>query len=512
MKKMKKFLALLIALAMVLSMGMTVFATGETDGESEGGATPATGTITITLPTETAAPTNPVTYKIYKVFDATVDANDNTKVSYTLSGSDTLSDEMKAAGFSVDNSGNVSGPTALNQDAIDAIAAYVTESDVVGTVISKVGDLTVTSEVLDYGYYYITTSTGSVVTIDSNNNTPTVLDKNIIPDVVKSAGSQYDEKSLKAIAAVGTDQPFTAQITKTKGAKNLIFTDTMTDMTYNGNVVVKVGSATVQPSTTINDPDVENETFKITGSAGDSEFKVEFDNDYIASLTDGTVITLNYSGKITSAALSVSPATNKATLSSGDGNITESETVKTYNAIITVKKEDGDGYPLPGAGFVLRNSEGKYYKLNTAATASEEEPGEGVEGGATASETPSITWYELPEGTTLKEAIEAGSITENTSDAEGVVPAFVGLGADTYTLIESTVPGGYNNAGTKTIEIKNNDYNKSNLEQNATVTNNKGNELPSTGGIGTTIFYIIGGILVVGAGVVLITRRRMDVQ
>ena len=93
-----------------------------------------------------------------------------------------------------------------------------------------------------------------------------------------------------------------------------------------------------------------------------------------------------------------------------------------------------------------------------------------------------------------------------------MVPAFVGLGADTYTLIESTVPGGYNNAGTKTIEIKNNDYNKSNLEQNATVTNNKGNELPSTGGIGTTIFYIIGGILVVGAGVVLITRRRMDVQ
>ena len=40
--------------------------------------------------------------------------------------------------------------------------------------------------------------------------------------------------------------------------------------------------------------------------------------------------------------------------------------------------------------------------------------------------------------------------------------------------------------------------------------NTKGVELPSTGGIGTTIFYVVGAILVIGAGVVLITRRRMD--
>ena len=51
-----------------------------------------------------------------------------------------------------------------------------------------------------------------------------------------------------------------------------------------------------------------------------------------------------------------------------------------------------------------------------------------------------------------------------------------------------------------------------NLEQKTTVTNNSGTELPSTGGIGTTIFYIIGAILVIGAGVVLVTRRRMNVQ
>jgi LPXTG-motif cell wall-anchored protein len=42
------------------------------------------------------------------------------------------------------------------------------------------------------------------------------------------------------------------------------------------------------------------------------------------------------------------------------------------------------------------------------------------------------------------------------------------------------------------------------------VENHQGTELPSTGGIGTTIFYVVGAILVLGAGVVLITRRRMD--
>ena len=44
------------------------------------------------------------------------------------------------------------------------------------------------------------------------------------------------------------------------------------------------------------------------------------------------------------------------------------------------------------------------------------------------------------------------------------------------------------------------------------IVNEKGVELPSTGGIGTTIFYIIGAILVIGAGVVLVTRRRMNAK
>ena len=44
---------------------------------------------------------------------------------------------------------------------------------------------------------------------------------------------------------------------------------------------------------------------------------------------------------------------------------------------------------------------------------------------------------------------------------------------------------------------------------NIIVTNNQGATLPETGGMGTTLFYIIGGLLVVGAGILLIVRFRM---
>ena len=439
-------------------------------------ATPAwaedTGKITITVPSTEQAPTQPVTYKVYKVFDATVDATDNTKVNYTLCEGDTLTAAMTAAGFSVDGQGNVSGPTTLNQAAIDAIAAYVTEGDLVDSPVAAVGDTSVDTAELPYGYYYITTTTGTAVTIDSNNNNPTVEDKNVIPKVKKSAGTQYDAASLKAIAAVGTDQDFSAEITKTKGATNLVFTDTMTNMTYNSDLEVTVNGSTVAPTSG------DTKTYTVTGAEGASSFTVTFDNDYIAGLADGTVIALSYSGKITSDALSTNPATNKAELTSGDGNKSESDTINVYNAKISVNKVDGDNQPLAGAKFKLKNAENKYY--------------------AGSSSDGTANWTD--EGVEVEAVSVSGAYTA----------VFKGLGAGTYTLEESTVPKGYNKAADQTITITDNDFTAANLEQVKKVTNNSGTELPSTGGMGTTILYIVGGIMVAGAIVVLITKKRVN--
>lgn len=121
------------------------------------------------------------------------------------------------------------------------------------------------------------------------------------------------------------------------------------------------------------------------------------------------------------------------------------------------------------------------------------------------------------------------------TDATGKI-VFKQLGEGTYTISETKVPDGYNKAADITFgtecaepdEVKTGNetatwtkkatggVNDSGVTVDddghfkVTIDNNKGTELPSTGGIGTTIFYVVGAILVIGAGVVLITRRRME--
>ena len=104
---------------------------------------------------------------------------------------------------------------------------------------------------------------------------------------------------------------------------------------------------------------------------------------------------------------------------------------------------------------------------------------------------------------------------------------FEGLGAGTYTIKETTVPDGYSKASDTTVVITFNNTTKkftatvngTEVSEDATtnlfpvdVKNIAGNALPSTGGIGTTIFYVVGTILVLGAGVLLVTKRRMRAE
>ena len=464
MKKLNKVLVLVLSTIMVLAMSASVFA-NTVDSEKGGPAS-----ITITLPTQEKAPSAATTYTIYKVFDATTDG---TNISYKLVNGKTTA----PAGFTADANGYVTySGTATGDDLTDAditaIKGYVTAADKVCDAVAPVGETTCVVTGLEYGYYYITTSTGTVVTVDSTKPNAEVEDKNIIPTVKKSAGTQYDAASLAAIAAVGTSQSFTAVVPKTHGATNMVFTDTMTNMTYNDDVVITVSAGTA--------PTAAQAVVTKTATG----FTVEFDNDYIAGLADGTDITLVYSGTITSEALSVNPAKNKATISSGDGNTYDSEEVKVYNAKISVIKHDNSNKPLAGAGFVLKNADGKYYKFVAA----------------TDTASAKIEWVD-----------SIDDATEYTSGADGKLDGeFKGLANGTYTLEEKTVPNGYNKAADQNVTIKDKDYSVENLEQEATVVNNPGVVMPGTGGIGTTIFYILGSLLVVGCGIVLVSRKRMQ--
>ena len=119
---------------------------------------------------------------------------------------------------------------------------------------------------------------------------------------------------------------------------------------------------------------------------------------------------------------------------------------------------------------------------------------------------------------------------EMTTGADGKI-SFAGLGAGSYTLTETVTPAGFNTIepinftikvktptevkdGTETCEwtIDWNGATNNGGIFSADVVNQSGSLLPSTGGIGTTIFYVVGGILVVAAGILLVTKKRMSAR
>ena len=112
---------------------------------------------------------------------------------------------------------------------------------------------------------------------------------------------------------------------------------------------------------------------------------------------------------------------------------------------------------------------------------------------------------------------------------DGVV-RFVGLGAGTYTITETKTPSGYNTLAPVTVDIAftanptgegavhwsktsgDATYNPATGVFEMTIENQKGSELPETGGMGTTMLYLVGAALVICAGVLLVTRRRMSAR
>ena len=455
MKNLKKVFALLIAMVMVLGMSTAAFAAG-------------TGSITITPPANVDT-TKDITYTIYKVFDADASA-DGSKISYKLVEGKTTA----PAGFSVDASGNVTydggeSVTELTTADIAAIAAYVAGDTPVATATSTGGADAVAAN-LPNGYYYITTTTGTVVTIDSTKPNAEVDDKNTVPSVDKkiTGASSIDDAGKKAIAQVGTEVTYTAEITVGKGQVGYVFKDTLgTGLEYVADSLTVTGMTA--------DTDY---TLTVSGQ----NITVTFKDASIEKLAEGDKISVTYKAKVTSDALQVNPAKNTATISYGNDSqyTSKPSEAEVYNAKISVIKNDDQKQPLAGAGFVLKNADGKYYKFADGA----------------------VTWVDA----------EADA-TEYTSGADGKLDGeFTGLADGTYTLVEKTVPAGYNKAADQTITIAAKDFTAENLQQEATVVNKAGSVLPTTGGIGTMIFYVIGAILVIGAGVVLVTRRRMNIQ
>ena len=491
MKLTNKLAGILLALAMVLGIAAIAFAAGG-------------NTITVKNAVKDQ------TYKLYKMLDLVV--NDAlTAYSYTVNAA--WADFFKADDpDTVDVNEAGKGLAYVNIDA----QGYVTWKD--GTDVAAFakdaeefaknrnalqthtatadGDFTFTG--LEAGYYLVTSSLGTKATVGTTpgNPNPEIQEKNAVPENVKNvqedSTGNYGEKND---ADIGQTVNFKSTITAQPGAENYVFHDSMSaGLTYTGDAKIYTDEAMTQ--------ELETTNYTVNDTPDDSDtFDITFKQDYLNTITAETKLYVKYSATLNASAnVGNDGNPNESKLSYGEinketgkpGSTTPPSETKTYTWDVDVFKYTMNGETekaLAGATFTLsKNADGS----NPIALVSE---GNNVYRVAKTGET--------------------GTVTEITTDATGKF-TIKGLDADTYYLTETAAPAGYNKlAAPVTIVIGENGVVNGTTEapqgvDEVKVLNQSGTELPSTGGIGTTIFYIVGGVLVVGAVVLLVTKKRMN--
>ena len=465
MKTMKKLLAVILAMTLTMAMGICASAS------SQGGSAAPKGSITVT---------NAIvgeTYTLYKVFDATVSGDrvdEGTGISYT---STWFTKEMAATCdyFDVDNSGNITIKPAgkkdsgeLSDDAITWLKDQSSNFTQIGQPV-KATSTTVKWENLDPGYYYIDTTTGSFVTVDSITPNVNVEDKNSLPSHDKKQATAADGTFGDDLLElnIGDTVYYQTEIKIGKGSdKAITLTDTMTsglDLNQ-GAITVKKGDETVPTS-----------KYDLTPSA--HGFTLVLKADYVETLSDTDVVTVAYSAVINSSAAidSATGNSNEAKLEYSEQKATDTVYVATYDFQLFKTDGSAEHTYLPGAKFKLYDAltDGNLIKVNKDNTG-----------------------YYLDSTADVE-------IEVNSPDGVNVR----GLKPGTYYLEETHAPSGYNKlTERKPVTITS----KQETAHEVYVENHAGAELPNTGGRGTTLLYAIGAALVIGPAVLLIARRRTE--
>lgn len=476
MKNLKKMLASLIGLLMALTMGaMPAIAEGET------------GSITINDAVVGQ------TYTIYQVLDLeSYNASANAYSYKATAAWSTFinSDQIKGTYVEVDAQGYVTWKSGADVAAFaKAAQKYAKDNSITNQGSVTATTTTVSFTGLDLGYYLVDTTLGTLCSLDTTNPNVVMEEKNEVPTNVKTveedSTGNYGEKND---ADIGQTVNFKSTITAQAGAENYIFHDTMSaGLTYTGVTGVTLNGTSV---------DASNYTVVSTGLTDGCTFEVRFTQAFCDTLKANDQIVISYMATLNEKAVVAGEGNpNTSKVSYGDSSNTkytpDSQT-KTYTWDVDVFKYTMKGETetaLAGATFTLsKNADGS----NPIALVSE---GNNVYRVAKTGETETIT--------------------EITTDATGKF-TIEGLDADTYYLTETKAPDGYNKlAGPVIIVIGENGVVNATTEapqgvDEVKVLNQTGTELPSTGGIGTTVFYVAGGALVLIAAVLLITRKRMN--
>ena len=501
MKLLKKSFALLLALLLVLALGTTAFA-----GEE------SANTYSITINSATGK------YTAYQIFAGDLSVKDNTKtLSNVTWGSGveefTYNDKTVAA----DIAASLENADAAAADAFAAEAAkHVTGTGTSATASSG----TATISGLQAGYYVVINSEvgtqGSYskymvqvvgdVTVDSKSDVPSFEKK--VKDTNDSTGATSDWQD-SADYDIGDAVPFKLTGTvasnyadyKTyyfafhdKEEAGLTFNKDSVKVSIDGDVISSDYTVVTEGLTDGCTFHVVFSDLKKTAAKAGSKITVE----YTSTLNNNAV--LGSTGNVNKAKLQFSnnPNSDQGGESGPTGETPwDNVIVFTYKVVVNKYANSvAEANKLNGAEFTL------YKKIKNA------------------------------DETTTKKEIE--KITGTNSS----VFTFKGLDDGEYILSETKTPAGYNTIKDITFTVTADHKitwgsedrtalltslsgtvasgevtftgNTTDGSLSTNVINKSGSTLPSTGGMGTTLFYVLGGLLVVGAGVVLITKKRMS--
>lgn len=500
MKLIKKFAAIMFAFMMVVSMSCNVKAVE--------GTSPATkGTITIT------GAKKGETYKLYKIlslesYSYTENDKDNGNYAYTLTG-DTKWDnfiETKATEyFKFDDTNTyltwegATDDARVKEFAQLALKYARTESNNVQPLkkLEKTNSSTVKFDNLDLGYYLVDSSVGSLCVLNTTNPDLTIAEKNGVPSVEKGvSNTQKGTYGTSNNASIGDTVYFKTTITAQPGAQNYVLHDKMTEgLTFDENSV----SVSLHKKATNADETLGTDTYNVsTTNLEDTDPKCTFHINFTQALCDrlgaDDTITVTYSATLNNKAVigkNENTNTNKTLLSYGDSQKTTEVTTNTKTFKMDVfkytenrndkTKKDG----LAGAVFTLKK-DGETNTINFVKETTDENNGD------------------------IYRVANTGDASIKTNKSGKFT--IKGLSAGTYKLEETKQPAGYNKLKNPVTVVIDNDGNVKVDGANADpveVLNKTGTVLPSTGGAGTTMIYLVGAVLVLGSGVVLATKRRV---
>lgn len=512
-KTIQKLMAALLAVAMVCAMAIPAFAT---DGDATAAAATGTGSITI----ENAV-TNQ-TYKIYRILNLEYHADTNS-YRYTANGAwedfilrenNNFMLDKETGAVTWINTNPENNGTAIQQIANSAgkYAEY-TPNHVQEDGSAKANGITLTFSNLPLGWYLVVSDLvdldkGALCSIGTTDPNAVIREKNSKPTIEKEV-YEGDTLGYSNDAGIGDTVKFQTRIHVTDGnPTNYVLHDTMSNgLKFNEKSVTvllmrdpKTGGSNYSGNLT---PGTDYEL--VTSTSDTCTFEIKF----LKPLKPYDYIQVDYSATVTSdAVIGTTGNDNKAVLTYGNNSTTtESSTTKTYVWEMGVRKfanlgGDDTNHALADAEFQLYKKDGDTQKY------------------AKFVETSTTSVYKLTGWT--NNATEAIKVK---TPANGNI-TFEGLDAGTYYLEETKAPVGYNKltapitvvidrgtlptVASQTISYTVKYGDTTAADHVVRVENKAGVELPSTGGMGTTLFYVIGGGLMVAAIVLLVTKKRME--